>query len=363
MADEAVPSDRRGEALVKHLTGFDELAMLPEDEGVDVVFEDANFGGVWGDFEGGWGVAVVDCGQVDADRLAALAGGADSLTLIRVAFTFEEINGFRDQLAAELRNLPREVDPERSSAVLIDSTLTGRHIRVLVPDPKLLDDTFGSTLPPGVFEIEEGGIDDAVATVTGSGWSPTVVPALPISALDDLTSAAEAFDALGLDAAAGQGRAPVLIPPPALARGSVTFVTFANNPAEDLMAYVHVYDRDAPAPEEALSYLALHVSLATDTDRAYVTENASRAVQGHAAVVGGDSRATCGEVEEGGRNDTVLSWIDGDLALSISVQPLRECETTDYDIEDVIEWANSTVWCTVDDAAAVDCVELHDPTN
>lgn len=141
---------RRGEALVQYLTGIDELSVQEEQEGIDIVYDDENYGGVWGDTEGGWVVAVVDCGLVDPDRLAQLAGGADSLGLIQVPHTYAEVDGFSDQLRAELSDLGVAGD------VLIDSTLTGRHIRVRVEDPTRLQDGFGETVPLVAFSVEEG---------------------------------------------------------------------------------------------------------------------------------------------------------------------------------------------------------------
>lgn len=150
-ADGAVEG-QRGEALVELLTGIDETAILEEDEGVDIVFDDPNFGGVWGDRRGGWVVAVIDCSPVDVERVAALAGGSDRVRVIEVAFSFEEINEFRDQLWAEIRRVGVAAD------VGIDSTLDGRLIRIVVEDPSQLPDSFGDGVPPSAFVIERGEI-------------------------------------------------------------------------------------------------------------------------------------------------------------------------------------------------------------
>lgn len=63
--DDTIDPDRRAEALVLHLTGVDELAVTEENEGEELRYDDPNYGGVWGDFAGGWVVAVLDCSQVD----------------------------------------------------------------------------------------------------------------------------------------------------------------------------------------------------------------------------------------------------------------------------------------------------------
>lgn len=149
-ADEAIDPGQRSEALVKFLTGIDELVLQEEEEGVDIVYDDPNYGGVWGDFAGGWVVAVLDCSIVDADRIAEIAGGADAVRLIHVAHTFEEVDDFRDRLVSELRASGVAAD------VLIDSTLTGRRIRVIVNDAEQLDENFGSDIPETAFTIEVG---------------------------------------------------------------------------------------------------------------------------------------------------------------------------------------------------------------
>lgn len=148
-ADDAVEG-QRGEALVKFLTGIDELVLQEEEEGIDIVYDDPNYGGVWGDSAGGWVVAVLDCSIVDADRIAEIAGGADAVRLIHVAHTFEEVNDFRDRLVSELRASGVAAD------VPIDSTLTGRQIRVIVNDAEQLDENFASDIPETAFTIEVG---------------------------------------------------------------------------------------------------------------------------------------------------------------------------------------------------------------
>lgn len=154
-ADETVDPERRSEALVKYLTGIDEMVLQEEQEGIDIVYDDPNYGGVWGDSAGGWVVAVLDCSAVDADRVAEIAGGAGAVRLIHVDHTFEEVNDFRDRLVSELRASGVAAD------VPIDSTLTGRQIRVIVTDTEQLDENFGSGIPETAFTIEVGDTSQA----------------------------------------------------------------------------------------------------------------------------------------------------------------------------------------------------------
>ncbi len=148
--DESVPADRRGEALVEHLTGIDELAIPEEEEGIVIIYDDPNYGGVWGDRQGGWVVAVLDCSRVDADRIAEIAGGADAVRLIEVPYAFEKVNQFSNRLINELDEVGVAGD------VWIDSTLTGRLIRVVVEDPTQLETSFGASVPQDAFVIEQG---------------------------------------------------------------------------------------------------------------------------------------------------------------------------------------------------------------
>ncbi len=150
VSDDTIDRDRRGEALVEHLTGIDEMKLQSEQEGIDIIYDDPNYGGVWGDFAGGWVVAVLDCSKVDADRIAEIAGGTDSVRLIEVRYAFEEVNDFRDRLVSELQ------DSDVAGDVFIDSTLTGRHIRVIVRTPDKLDADFGSTIPADAFFVDSG---------------------------------------------------------------------------------------------------------------------------------------------------------------------------------------------------------------
>ena len=135
--------------MVEYVTGIDEIALRQEDEGATIVFDHPNYGGVWGDRMGGWVVAVLDCAAVDADRIAQLAGGPAQVTLIEVPYKFEQINDFSRALSDEL------TATGAVGAVLIDSTLSGRHLTVAVEDPSALGDDFGGSIPSGAFRVDQ----------------------------------------------------------------------------------------------------------------------------------------------------------------------------------------------------------------
>ena len=135
--------DRRIEDIVELLTGERQVG----DQ--EITFQDPNFGGVWGDRQGGIVVAVLDCSQVDANELARIAGGPSRLRLIEVPHTFQEVNEFRDALVAELEFLGVAGD------VYIQSTLSGRLIEVHVLDPDQLPESFGDAIPAAAFSIVE----------------------------------------------------------------------------------------------------------------------------------------------------------------------------------------------------------------
>lgn len=139
--------DLRGERLVEFLTGIDETS-LPEGE--ELVVDDPNYGGVWGDTKGGWVVAVVDCALVDADRLAELAGGPDRLHLIEVPLSFMEVDNLRVALLDQL------LQTGVAGSVQIDSTTTGRQIVVVSEDPSALPADFGSGSAPGIVAVIQG---------------------------------------------------------------------------------------------------------------------------------------------------------------------------------------------------------------
>jgi hypothetical protein len=142
-----VQPDRRHEDIIFYLTGERQTGDL---DPVEETIDDPNFGGVWGDRAGGIVVAVLDCSAVDADEIAHIAGGPQYLHLIEVSHTFREVTEFRDELRHELNAIGIHAE------LLIDSTLTGRHITVQLPDPSVLPSDFGSGVPDHLFSIAEG---------------------------------------------------------------------------------------------------------------------------------------------------------------------------------------------------------------
>ena len=137
--------DRRIEDIIEYLTGERQTGDVPVEE----MINDPNFGGVWGDFEGGVVVAVLDCSEVDANRLAEMAGGSDFLHLIEVPYTFRQTEEFRDALQQDLQKLGIEGD------VSVEWTVAGRLIEVHVLDAVAISESFGSGVPDDAYEIIE----------------------------------------------------------------------------------------------------------------------------------------------------------------------------------------------------------------
>ncbi len=139
-------NDRRHEDIIELLTGERQTSDL---DPVEDTIDDPNFGGVWGDRQGGIVVAVLDCSEVDASELARIAGGADLLHLIEVPHTFQQVDDFRDVLIQELEDVGVAGD------VSIDSTLSGRLIVVGVLDPHVLPEDFGRAVPADAFVVTQ----------------------------------------------------------------------------------------------------------------------------------------------------------------------------------------------------------------
>ncbi len=145
---------QRHEDIIEELTGERQTDDVPVEEKID----DPNFGGVWGDFQGGIVVAVIDCSEVDANWIAEIAGGSDYVHLIEVPYTFNEVEAFRYALYNDLTTLGIEGD------VSVNSTLAGREIEVHVLDADAVPDSFGSTVPDdayGIIETESVGTVEA----------------------------------------------------------------------------------------------------------------------------------------------------------------------------------------------------------
>jgi hypothetical protein len=155
--------DRRIEDIIETLTGERQVG---DTDPVEETITDPNFGGVWGDRQGGIVVAVLDCSLVDADELARMAGGVNYLHLIEVPYTFRQVDAFRDALVRELRALGLVVD------VLIESTLEGRVIEVYVLDPQLLPDSFAPEVPRDAYVVIKS---ETVGTTEAGGSSAPIV--------------------------------------------------------------------------------------------------------------------------------------------------------------------------------------------
>jgi len=138
--------DRRVEDIQERLTGE---RWTGEDEGSDWISSHPDFGGIWGDMQGGLVVAVLDCSKVDANEIAYLAGGAEYLYLIEVPYTERQSFDFRMALYQELEALGIVYD------VNIERTRTGRMIEVRVRDAGALPDSFASGIPDDAYVVVE----------------------------------------------------------------------------------------------------------------------------------------------------------------------------------------------------------------
>ena len=103
-------------------------------------------------------VAVLDCSQVDTNRLAKIAGGSDYLHLIEVAYTFKQTEEFANALYRDLQHLDIQGD------VSVESTLTDRKIEVHVLDTESVPAWLGSGVPDDAYEIIE---TETVGTLEG----------------------------------------------------------------------------------------------------------------------------------------------------------------------------------------------------
>jgi len=138
--------NRAIEDIIEVLTGLRETGEGDESNW-DEIIADPNFGGAWGDFKGGVVVAVIDCSKVDANQLAAIAGGSDFLRLIEVPYTYRQTEEFRSALIEQLAAAGVSGD------VNMNSTLNGRFIEVRVPDADELPNTFGNGVPDDAYSI------------------------------------------------------------------------------------------------------------------------------------------------------------------------------------------------------------------
>lgn len=153
--------DRRIEDIIEMLTGERQTG---DTDQVYKTITDPNFGGVWGDRQGGVVVAVLDCSLVDADELARMAGGVNYLHLIEVPYTYRQGYAFRDALGQELRALGLVDD------VRLELTLEGRMIEVYVLDSQLLPDSFAPDVPSDAYVVIES--ETVGTSEAGSSTAP-----------------------------------------------------------------------------------------------------------------------------------------------------------------------------------------------
>ncbi len=138
--------DRRFEDIVERLTGF---RQTEENEESGDITGHPNFGGIWGDRQGGIVVAVLDCSKVDANEIAYLAGGAEYLYLIEVPYTDREWLDFKLGLWQEIGALDTQADMSTKRSQ------TGRILEVRVRDMGALPDSFGAGVPDDAYVIIE----------------------------------------------------------------------------------------------------------------------------------------------------------------------------------------------------------------
>ncbi len=141
-----IKPDLRFEDIVERLTGF---RQTEENEESGDITGHPNFGGIWGDRQGGIVVAVLDCSKVDANEIAYLAGGAGYLYLIEVPYTDRQWLDLKTELGQELGALGIEYDMN------VVHSQTGRVMQVRVRDAGALPDSFAPGVPDDVYVVIE----------------------------------------------------------------------------------------------------------------------------------------------------------------------------------------------------------------
>lgn len=138
--------DRRFEGIRERLTGF---RPTEENEESGDITGHPNFGGIWGDRQGGIVVAVLDCSKVDANEIAYMAGGAEYLYLIEVPYTDRQWLDLKTELWQELEALGVDYDMN------VVHSQTGRVMQVRVRDAGALLDSFAPGVPDDVYVVVE----------------------------------------------------------------------------------------------------------------------------------------------------------------------------------------------------------------
>ena len=141
-----VKPDLRFEDIVERLTGF---RQTEENEESGDITGHPNFGGIWGDRQGGIVVAVLDCSKVDANEIAYLAGGAEYLYLIEVPYGDRQWLDLKIELWQELEALGIDFDMHDVHSQ------TGRILEVRVRDVGDLPSSFAPGVPDDVYVVVE----------------------------------------------------------------------------------------------------------------------------------------------------------------------------------------------------------------
>ena len=114
-----------------------------------------NFAGVWQDQMDGGAivVALVDPSLANRRQLESLVGGSNNLRIIKVKYSWGEVNSYRDKLLNTFKANGLQ------AAARINSTSKGRVIEVVSPKPALISRTVFSVAPADLVFVTEGSVD------------------------------------------------------------------------------------------------------------------------------------------------------------------------------------------------------------
>lgn len=111
-----------------------------------------NYGGIWQDqLDGGRiVVAVVNRDSISVEELERIAGGPDNLKIVEQAFSYNELENYRDMLEVDLQEMGL---PPHVSAVWGPE---GRRLEITVRDLDAVVGKVGKDIPAEAFSIGEG---------------------------------------------------------------------------------------------------------------------------------------------------------------------------------------------------------------